>query len=134
MLKLLSIPRSAHKYRSNNEDKRYRASSNGNDKLKSQLKIENNRTLFVLFKSILIVCSLRYETDANLATKRTNLSQEPVPTPIPYVKTAYSNDFYIKLYAVVFVSGGRGGIRTPGGLAPSTVFKTAAFNRSATLP
>ena len=31
-------------------------------------------------------------------------------------------------------NGGRGGIRTPGGLAPSTVFKTAAFNRSATLP
>lgn len=31
-------------------------------------------------------------------------------------------------------SGGRGGIRTPGGRKSSTVFKTAAFNRSATLP
>ena len=30
--------------------------------------------------------------------------------------------------------GGRGGIRTPGGRKSSTVFKTAAFNRSATLP
>ncbi len=30
--------------------------------------------------------------------------------------------------------GGWGGIRTPGGLAPSTVFKTAAFDRSATHP
>ena len=30
--------------------------------------------------------------------------------------------------------GGRGGIRTPEGLAPPTVFKTAAFDRSATRP
>src|SRR4051812_41384125 len=30
--------------------------------------------------------------------------------------------------------GGRGGIRTHGGLAPTAVFKTAALNRSATLP
>jgi hypothetical protein len=32
------------------------------------------------------------------------------------------------------LSGGGGGIRTPEGLAPLTVFKTAAFNRSATPP
>ena len=30
--------------------------------------------------------------------------------------------------------GGRGEIRTHGGLAPTTVFKTVALNRSATLP
>ncbi|CAH1648042.1 hypothetical protein BOSEA31B_10015 [Hyphomicrobiales bacterium] len=32
------------------------------------------------------------------------------------------------------ISGGRGGIRTHGGLAPTAVFKTAALNHSATLP
>jgi hypothetical protein len=32
------------------------------------------------------------------------------------------------------VSGGRGEIRTHGGLAPTAVFKTAALNHSATLP
>jgi hypothetical protein len=31
-------------------------------------------------------------------------------------------------------NGGRGGIRTHGGLAPTPVFKTGALNRSATLP
>jgi hypothetical protein len=31
-------------------------------------------------------------------------------------------------------SGGRGGIRTHGGLAPTAVFKTAALNHSATPP
>jgi hypothetical protein len=31
-------------------------------------------------------------------------------------------------------NGGQGGIRTPGGLAPSPVFKTGAINRSATCP
>ena len=31
-------------------------------------------------------------------------------------------------------SGGRGGIRTHGGLAPTPVFKTGALNHSATLP
>ena len=30
--------------------------------------------------------------------------------------------------------GGEGGIRTHGGLAPTPVFKTGAFNRSATSP
>ncbi len=30
--------------------------------------------------------------------------------------------------------GGQGGIRTHGGLAPTLVFKTSAFNRSATCP
>jgi hypothetical protein len=32
------------------------------------------------------------------------------------------------------VDGGRGEIRTHGGLSSSPVFKTGAFNRSATLP
>ena len=31
-------------------------------------------------------------------------------------------------------SGGEGGIRTPGKLAPTTVFKTIAINHSATSP
>ena len=34
----------------------------------------------------------------------------------------------------VIHTSGEGGIRTPGGLASSTVFKTAAFNHSATSP
>ena len=34
----------------------------------------------------------------------------------------------------VFEFGGSGEIRTHGGLAPSSVFKTGALNRSATLP
>ena len=33
-----------------------------------------------------------------------------------------------------FLFGGEAGIRTLGGFNPSTVFKTAAFNRSATSP
>ena len=33
-----------------------------------------------------------------------------------------------------FIIGGEGEIRTHGGVAPSTVFKTAALNRSATSP
>ena len=38
-----------------------------------------------------------------------------------------------QLSAVIFNGGGER-IRTPGGLAPSTVFKTAAFDRSAISP
>ena len=34
----------------------------------------------------------------------------------------------------VFYFGGWGGIRTPGGVAPTTVFKTVAIDRSATHP
>ncbi len=33
-----------------------------------------------------------------------------------------------------YENGGRGGIRTHGGREPSPVFKTGAFNRSATRP
>ena len=36
--------------------------------------------------------------------------------------------------AELYPVGGRGGIRTHGGLAPTAVFKTAAFNHSATRP
>jgi hypothetical protein len=32
------------------------------------------------------------------------------------------------------INGGKGGIRTHGGLAPTPVFKTGAINRSATFP
>ncbi len=34
----------------------------------------------------------------------------------------------------VCIYGGWGGIRTPGGVAPTAVFKTVAFDRSATHP
>ena len=37
-------------------------------------------------------------------------------------------------YVVVKLDGGEGGIRTHDGLAPMPVFKTGAFNRSATSP
>ncbi len=37
-------------------------------------------------------------------------------------------------WGVFYFYGGWGGIRTPGGVAPTTVFKTAAFDRSATHP
>ncbi len=36
--------------------------------------------------------------------------------------------------AVSLIFGGSGEIRTHGGLTPSSVFKTGALNRSATLP
>ena len=39
----------------------------------------------------------------------------------------YSATYVLKTY-------GEGGIRTPGGVTPTTVFETAAFNRSATSP
>ncbi len=39
-----------------------------------------------------------------------------------------------KQVTVISVDGGERGIRTPGGLSPSTVFKTAAFDHSATSP
>lgn len=37
-------------------------------------------------------------------------------------------------YGMSDISGGWGGIRTPGRVAPSAVFKTVAFDRSATHP
>ena len=37
-------------------------------------------------------------------------------------------------FPVLYRSGGEGGIRTHGGLAPTAVFKTAALNHSATSP
>ena len=36
--------------------------------------------------------------------------------------------------ALMPVIGGQGGIRTHGGVTPTPVFKTGAFNRSATCP
>ena len=41
---------------------------------------------------------------------------------------------YRKYLILNEIIGGRGEIRTHGGLAPTTVFKTVALNRSATLP
>ncbi len=43
-------------------------------------------------------------------------------------------NFFWGGYIELEVFGGRGEIRTHGGLAPTTVFKTVALNRSATLP
>jgi hypothetical protein len=37
-------------------------------------------------------------------------------------------------FAALGILGGRGEIRTHGGREPTTVFKTVALNRSATLP
>jgi hypothetical protein len=39
-----------------------------------------------------------------------------------------------KINELIDFNGGRGGIRTHGGVAPTAVFKTAALNHSATLP
>jgi hypothetical protein len=38
------------------------------------------------------------------------------------------------IFAALRIRGGRGEIRTHGGREPTTVFKTVALNRSATLP
>ena len=42
--------------------------------------------------------------------------------------------FWILINVIEHLSGGWGGIRTHGELTPSPVFKTGAFNRSATHP
>lgn len=39
-----------------------------------------------------------------------------------------------KFRGMLYIPGGWGGIRTPGRVAPSAVFKTVAFDRSATHP
>ena len=44
------------------------------------------------------------------------------------------NGIGMNLTPLTGILGGRGEIRTHGGLAPTTVFKTVALNRSATLP
>ena len=44
-------------------------------------------------------------------------------------------DWFVReILGVLRNIGGEGGIRTPDELTPITVFKTAAFNRSATSP
>jgi hypothetical protein len=45
-----------------------------------------------------------------------------------------SNNFSEKIIYISMCSGGRGGIRTHGGREPTAIFKTAAFNHSATRP
>ena len=53
----------------------------------------------------------------------------------PYVGQNKSTELkIIKFQCDRKISGGRGGIRTHGELAPTAVFKTAALNHSATLP
>lgn len=64
------------------------------------------------------------------------------PTLLYLVGTGYGNR--TRLYSVKGcypkpideprITGGRGGIRTHGRLAPTSVFKTEAINHSATLP
>tara|TARA_B110000211_G_scaffold216676_1_gene259886 strand:+ start:263 stop:400 length:138 start_codon:yes stop_codon:yes gene_type:complete len=41
---------------------------------------------------------------------------------------------YLKYLKILEFNGGEGGIRTHERVAPSLVFKTSAFNRSATSP
>lgn len=50
----------------------------------------------------------------------------PFPSPVYF--------YYVVGFAGVLKSGGGGGIRTPETLSSLTVFKTAAFNHSATPP
>ncbi len=51
-----------------------------------------------------------------------------------YGALAVLEDFREVLGSAEFENGGGGEIRTLGGLSPSLVFKTSAFNRSATPP
>ena len=46
----------------------------------------------------------------------------------------YKNKAANIIFAALRILGGRGEIRTHGGREPTTVFKTVALNRSATLP
>src|SRR5437016_5780582 len=50
------------------------------------------------------------------------------------LSTLLSNKRTIKTRSVTIIAGGEGGIRTHGTLAGTTVFKTVAFNHSATSP
>ena len=43
-------------------------------------------------------------------------------------------DKYLKFFKIIRFNGGEGGIRTHERVAPLLVFKTSAFNRSATSP
>lgn len=65
------------------------------------------------------------------------------PDPNPYPDSGWGRSWGRKTYRIKkllvikylnYNIGGRGGIRTHGGLAPTAVFKTAALNHSATLP
>ena len=46
----------------------------------------------------------------------------------------FKDSNFVNIFSLEFWTGGEGGIRTPGRFNPSTVFKTAAFDRSATSP
>ena len=63
---------------------------------------------------------------------------EKAPYFVPYQSQCMKNPAEPREFCGVHCkpqnSGGWGGIRTPGGVAPTTVFKTAAFDRSATHP
>ena len=54
-----------------------------------------------------------------------------IPTPKSQIHKKANGLSEIRVF---FDQSGEGGIRTPGTLAGTTVFKTAAFNRSATSP
>ena len=50
-------------------------------------------------------------------------------------KTEFSEFFYFReTHETIVKIGGRGGIRTPGRIAPTSDFESDAFNHSATLP
>ena len=63
---------------------------------------------------------------------------EKAPNFVPYQSQCMKNPAEPRDFCGVHCkpqnSGGWGGIRTPGGVAPTTVFKTVAIDRSATHP
>ena len=76
-----------------------------------------------------------------LGSIRTAVATFPDPNPHPdsgWGRSWGRKTYRIKKLLVIkylnYNIGGRGGIRTHGGLAPTAVFKTAALNHSATLP
>ena len=67
--------------------------------------------------------------------RMTYIWAEKAPNFVPYQSQCMKNPAEPRDFCGVHCkpqnSGGWGGIRTPGGVAPTTVFKTAAFDRSA---
>lgn len=57
-----------------------------------------------------------------------------VPSPIKTAGNGAKKNIPRGYHGMCHIPGGWGGIRTPGGVAPTTVFKTVAIDRSATHP
>jgi hypothetical protein len=66
------------------------------------------------------------------STRLLNSKQEHPEDDFVHMNRLYGAEVLRQI--IPLFTGGGGGIRTPGGLAPSTVFKTAAIDRSATPP